>query len=79
MLKHHAALNPHVLMTLIAVVITAFFSTDIVSFLASAQGSDLGEDVVDLNRLGQWLFPFGVLAFGIVVAQFLPIWSQPKS
>jgi len=79
MLKLHIPLKPRVLVTLLAVVLTAFFSTEIVGFLASVQGVDLGEDVVDLDRLGQWLFPVGVLAFGIMVGQFLPIWSQHKS
>lgn len=79
MLKLYAPLKPRVLVTLIAVVITAFFSTAIVGVMASAQGVHLEKDAVDLDLLGKWLFPIGVLAFGIVVAQFLPIWSQPNS
>lgn len=79
MLKLYAPLKPRVLVTLIAVVITAFFSTEIIGVISSAQGMHLEKDAVDLDLLGKWFFPVGVLAIGIMVAQFLPIWSHPKS
>jgi hypothetical protein len=79
MLKLHAPLKPRVLVTLIAVAITAFFSTEIIGVIASAQGMAVEKDAVDLDLVSKVLFPVGVLAFGVVVAQFLPIWAQPKS
>ncbi|MNG31581.1 hypothetical protein D3C84_1174120 [compost metagenome] len=79
MLKLHATLKPRVLVTLIAVAITAFFSTEIIGVIASAQGMHPGKDAVDLDLVSKSFFPVGVLAFGIVIAQFLPIWAQPKS
>lgn len=79
MLKLHAPLKPRVLVALIAVAITAFFSTEIIGVIASAQGMHLEKDAVDLDRLSRCFFPVGVLAFGVVMAQFLPIWARPKS
>lgn len=77
MLKVQAPLKPRVLVVLIAAVITAFFGTEIIGVIASAQGMHLEKDA--LNLVSKFCFPVGVLAFGIVMAQFLPIWAKPKS
>lgn len=74
MLKRHVILRTKAVQALITIVITAFFGTGIIGAFTSPESGGLSiEGIGAIDRL---LFPLGVLAFGVLVAQYLPFWDK---
>lgn len=67
-------LNPKVWMTLTTLFILAFFGLDIVVSFGMSQGMEI--PAYDVEQMKRFMLPFGIMAFAVVFAQYLPIWES---